>query len=155
MSHRMQTASRYQKSQGKDLPCFVDIKIYSKAIRGLPDGTVVKNLPANAGDMGDVVLIPGLRRSPGKRNSDSLQYSYLRNPRDRGAWQATVHRVAKEWVTTQQQTATKLLESESMVMTQDYYIDRKLWKRIKSPEIYPAICKNLIHNKCFTCSEKK
>jgi len=57
---------------------------------------VVKNLPANAGDTGDTVLISGLGRSPGRRNSNSLQYSYLRNPMARGGWQATVHRVAKE-----------------------------------------------------------
>ena len=57
---------------------------------------MVKNLPASAGDTGDMVLINGLGRSPGRRNSNSLQYSYLRNPMVRGAWQATVHRVAKE-----------------------------------------------------------
>ena len=39
--------------------------------------------------------IPGLRRSPGEGNGNSLQYSCLENPMDRGAWQAMVHRVAK------------------------------------------------------------
>ena len=56
---------------------------------------MVKNLPANAGDMGDVGSILGLRRSPGGRNDNSLQYSCLGNPIDRGAKQVTVHGVAK------------------------------------------------------------
>ena len=49
---------------------------------------MVKNPPANAGDAG---LIPGLGRSPGGGNGSPLQYSYLENPMDRGAWRATVH----------------------------------------------------------------
>ena len=53
---------------------------------------MVKNLPANAGDLGS---IPGLGRSPGGGNDNLLPYSCLRNPMDREAWQATVHRVAK------------------------------------------------------------
>ena len=55
---------------------------------GPPDRSVVKNLPANAGDEG---LIPGLGRSPGEGNGNPPQYSCLRSPMDRGAWQATVH----------------------------------------------------------------
>ena len=57
--------------------------------------TVVKNLPANAGDARDTGLIPGLRRSPGVGNGNPLQYSCLGNPMNRGAWWATVHGVAK------------------------------------------------------------
>ena len=53
---------------------------------------VVKNSSANAGDVG---LIPGLGRPPGGGNGDPLQYSCLENPMDRGAWWATVRRVAK------------------------------------------------------------
>ena len=53
---------------------------------------VAKNPPANTGDVG---LIPGLGRSPSEGHGHSLQYSCLENPMDRGAWQATVHRVAK------------------------------------------------------------
>ena len=49
---------------------------------GFPGGSVVKNAPANAGDTGS---IPGLGRSPGKGNGNSLQYSCLGNPVDRGA----------------------------------------------------------------------
>ena len=54
---------------------------------------MVKNLPANAGD---AVSVSGWGRSPGEGNGNPLQYSHLGNPMDRGAWQATVHGVAKE-----------------------------------------------------------
>ena len=50
-----------------------------------------KNLPANAGDLRDASLIPGLGRSPGVGNDTSLQYSCLENSMDRGAWWVTVH----------------------------------------------------------------
>ena len=62
---------------------------------GFPGGTVVKNLPANAGDARDAGLIPGLGRSPGARNWYPLQYSCLENHMDRGAQCATVHGVTK------------------------------------------------------------
>ena len=58
---------------------------------------VVKNLSANVGDVKDVGSMPELGRSPGERNGNPLQYSWLENPMDRGAWWATVHRVAKSW----------------------------------------------------------
>ena len=45
----------------------------------------------------DLSSIPGLGRSPGEGNGNPLQYSCLGNPMDRGAWQATVHGVAKSW----------------------------------------------------------
>ena len=47
---------------------------------------MVKNLPANPGDIRDVSSIPGSGRSPGGGHSNLLQYSYLENPMDRGAW---------------------------------------------------------------------
>ena len=56
-------------------------------------GSVVKNLPANAGDAG---LIPGSGRSPRERNGNPCQYSCLGNSMDRGAWRATVHGVTKD-----------------------------------------------------------
>ena len=62
--------------------------------RVFPGGLVVKNLPANAEDMGS---IPGLGRSPGEGNGNPFQYSCLGNPKDRGAWWATVHGVVKSW----------------------------------------------------------
>ena len=58
---------------------------------------VVKNLAANAGDIRDTVSISVLGRSPGGGNVNPLQYSCSENPTNRGAWQATVHRVAKSW----------------------------------------------------------
>ena len=57
---------------------------------------VVKNPPANAGDIRDVGSIPGSGRSSGEGNGNPLQYSCLESPMDRGAWWATVHGVAKE-----------------------------------------------------------
>ena len=60
-----------------------------------PVGTVVKNLPTNEGDLGDSSSIPGSRRSSGAGNGNPLQYSCLENLMDRGAWQATVHRVTQ------------------------------------------------------------
>jgi len=51
---------------------------------------VVKNAPANAGDIRDVGSVPELGRSPAEGHSNQIQYSCLENPMDRGAWQATV-----------------------------------------------------------------
>ena len=62
------------------------------------EALVVKNQPANAGDIGDPGLIPGSGRSPGGGHGNPLQYSCLENPRDTGAWRATVHRVAKSQI---------------------------------------------------------
>ena len=53
----------------------------------------MKDVSANAGAPGDKGSIPGLRRSPGEGNGNPLQDSCLGDPRDRGAWQATVHGV--------------------------------------------------------------
>ena len=64
---------------------------------GFLGGAVVKNLPANAGDVG---LIPGSGRSPAEANGNLLQYSCPGNSMDRGAWWTTVHGVAKESDTT-------------------------------------------------------
>ena len=56
---------------------------------------LVKNLPGNAEDARDMGLIPESRSSPGEGNGIPFQYSWLENPMDRGAWQATVHRVTR------------------------------------------------------------
>ena len=58
---------------------------------------MVKNLPANAGDTGDAGSIPGSGRSLGVGNCTPQQYSCLKNPMDRGAWEAIVHMVRREW----------------------------------------------------------
>ena len=67
---------------------------------GFPVALVVKNLPANAGDVRDSSLFPGLGRSPGGGHGNPLQYSYLENVMDRGAWWAIqsigLHRVGHD-----------------------------------------------------------
>ena len=77
-----------------------------KSLLGFPEGTVVKNLLANAGDAG---LIPGLGRSPGGENGNLLQYSCLENTIDRGARWATVHRVTQcqTWLSDRAHTHTQ------------------------------------------------
>ena len=62
---------------------------------GFPDGSAGKESTCNAGDTGHSGSIPGSGRSPGEGNSNPLQYSFLENPMDRGAWWASVQRVAK------------------------------------------------------------
>ena len=79
---------------------------------GVPGGSVVKDSPANAGDMGS---IPGSGRSPAEGNGNPLQYSCLMNPMAGGAWRATVHQVTKGF------DMTLLLNSNDMVNVQ-YYI---------------------------------
>ena len=64
---------------------------------GFPGGAVIKNLLTNAGDTGDEGSVLGLGRFPGAGNGNPLQYSCLGNPKDRGAWRAAVHGVAKSW----------------------------------------------------------
>ena len=64
-------------------------------IWGFSGGSIVKNPPANAEDTRYTGSIPGLGRSPGVGNGNPLQYSCLENSVDRGAWQATVHKVRK------------------------------------------------------------
>ena len=66
-----------------------------------PDGSVVKNLPANAGDAEDVGSIPGSGRSSGEGNGNPLQCSCMENPRDGGAWWTAIYGV------TQSQTQLK------------------------------------------------
>ena len=61
-----------------------------------PGGSVVKALPANAGDAGDLGSIPESRRSPGGGNGNPLQYSCPGDPMERGAWQAYSPRDRKE-----------------------------------------------------------
>ena len=62
------------------------------SLPGFPGGSVVKNLPANAGDAGS---IPGSERYPEEGNGNPIQYSCLENSKDRGDWQATVQGVAE------------------------------------------------------------
>ena len=61
---------------------------------GFSDSSDGKESACNVGDLGS---IPGSKRSPGEGNGNSLRYSCLENPMDRGAWPATVHGVTKSW----------------------------------------------------------
>ena len=83
---------------------------------------MVKNLPANAGDVRDVGSIPGSGRSPGVGNSNPLQYSCLENPRDRGAWWAAVYGVAHG-----QTQLTRLISSTSQYSHLGNPMERKAW----------------------------
>ena len=56
---------------------------------------MVENMPGNVGDARDAGPIPGSGESPKGGHGNPVQYSCLKNPMDRGAWRATVHRVAK------------------------------------------------------------
>ena len=68
----------------------VSRKCWQLVSAGFPGGAVVKNLPANAGDAGDVRSIPGSGRSPGEGRGNPLQYACLGNPMDRSAWRAII-----------------------------------------------------------------
>ena len=70
----------------------MDELVSPHATSGFPGGSDGKESACNATDLGS---IPGLGRFPGEGNGNPLQYSRLENPKDRGAWQATVHRVAR------------------------------------------------------------
>ena len=70
-----------------------------KASQVVKNGSLVKNLPPNARDVG---LIPGLGRHPGEENGNPFQCSCLENPMDRGTWQSIIHGVTKEMDTTEQ-----------------------------------------------------
>ena len=69
----------------------------------------MKKPPTEAGDMREVESISGSGRSPRGGHGNSLQYSYLKNPMDRGAWRAPVHRVAKSWARLSDGTTTVLI----------------------------------------------
>ena len=81
---------------------------------GFQDGSVIKNPPASAADTG---LIPGSRRSPGEGNGNPLQYSFLGNPMDRGAWQTIVDEVAKGSDTTERLNDKQQLKSNIFLTT--------------------------------------
>ena len=70
---------------------------------------MVKNIPANAGDIRDAGSIPGLGRSPGGGHDNPLQYFCLENPMDKGAWWATVYRVPQSQACLKQLACTHAL----------------------------------------------
>ena len=84
-------------------------------LAGFPGGSVVNNLPANAGDAGSN---PRSGRSPGEGNGTPLQYSSLENPMDRGAWQATVcgvHKKVRHDLNKKHRSATRHSGSKSLL----------------------------------------
>ena len=96
---------------------------------GFPGSSVVENLPVSAGAAGDMGSIPGLGRSPGRVNGNPLQYSCLKNPTDRGTWQATVHGVTKELDVTEQLSVFACMEK--VVSTQPLLLSPFLNNRPK------------------------
>ena len=76
--------------------------IIDRYVMGLPWWLSSNKSACSAGATGDTSSIPGSERSPGGRHGNPCQYSCLENPRDRGAWQATIHRVTKSWTVLKQ-----------------------------------------------------
>ena len=83
---------------------------------GFLGSSLVKNLPANAGERG---LIPGLERCLGEGNGNPLQYSCLGNPLDRRPWHATVHGVTNSWIQLNNWACTQELIPLFAVMWKD------------------------------------
>ena len=106
---------------------------------GFPDGSVVKNPPANAGGVGNTGLIPGWGRSPGGKSGNPLQYSCRGNPMDRWAWRATVHGVIKRWTRLRDNTPIHTLWLEILLipllqlLPLRYKIREVKWKRASFP----------------------
>ena len=94
---------------------------------------MTKNFLASPGDMSS---IPGLGRSPGEGNGNSLQYSCLGNPTDKRAWQAVVHGGFKELHMTEQLNNNKILYS---LMTESSLISASLW-HIEYAKYSPIWC---------------
>ena len=80
-------------SENKNMPWLIWEQIVKWLASFYQVALVVKNLPANAGGVRNKASTPGSGRSPGGRHGNSLQYSCLENPTDRGAWHAAIHRV--------------------------------------------------------------
>ena len=94
---------------------------------------MVKNLPANAGD---VDLIPGSGISPGRGNGNLLYNSCLENPKDRGAWWATVQGVAKSWT----QLSTQACNKELTIRKKNVKVILSAWavKKGSGPYLGPS-----------------
>ena len=87
-----------QEKEDKSLDLGFNLEV--ELLRGFPGDLVVKNPPANSGNVRDTDSIHGSGRSPGEGNGSPFRYSCLENPMDRGAWWATVHGMAEELDTT-------------------------------------------------------
>ena len=104
---------------------------------GFSGGSVVKNMPANAGDSG---LILGLGRSPRKGNGNPLQYSCLGNPTDRGTWRATLHGVTKELGILSNETTRHCKLKQTNKKTANHWgacsPSRNIWLQMIAENIY-------------------
>ena len=95
-------------------------------LQGFPGGSEVKASACNAGDPGS---IPGSGRSPGEGNGNPLQYSYLENPMDGGAWWATVHEAAKSQTRLSDFTiASHVIDNSSLISVKMYLQTRFILK---------------------------
>ena len=101
LGHIMGLPSVYKTDQKASSKSTVNVSALERRLvlllMGLPHSTVVKDLPANAGDPGDAGSVPESGRSPGGGNGDPLQCSCLENPMVRGAWGSIVYVVEKSW----------------------------------------------------------
>ena len=109
----------------------VKIVIYICLFRDSQVALVVKNPPTNAGDIRGVGSIPGSGRSPEGGNGNPLQYSCLKNPMDKGAWRATVHRIAKS------QTRLKWLSTHMCICC--VYVLECMWVRVCTHNIFTLV----------------
>ena len=117
----------------------------NRSSQGSPGDAVVKNPPANVRDAKDVGSILGSGRSPGGGNGNPLQYSYLENPMDRGAWWTTVHGVA-ELNTTEQ------LSTHTHTHTHTLYLhneEDRLWSHIAWTLCGPCLSLLSLSQYCF------
>ena len=128
---------------------------------GFPGGASIKNPPANSRGIKDVGLIPGSERSSGGGHGNPLQYSFLENPMDRGAWWATVCRVAKSWTQqkwlsshAQQPNSLSKIRKVSPHHTQRYTVNYTqkfppLSKKVLS-DFLTLLCRNIVHTILWT-----
>ena len=106
-------------------------------IKGFSSGSVGKESACNAEDPG---LIPGSERSPGEGSCNPFQYPCLENPTDRGAWQATVHRVAKHWTKLSEHACTKLLNGIGFSLCWSYLSSLSPDNYLFPPTLWPPLC---------------
>ena len=100
---------------------------------------VVKNPPASAGDVRDTGLIPGSGRFPGGGHGKPLQYSCLGNSMDKGAWQATVHRVTKSQTWLKRLSMHACTRTGITVSGNGHDLSGRGWSRIKKPGILLSV----------------
>ena len=120
LKRRWRKRRRGRKKKVRNMPKPLCISIYTHIIGGFPGGSEDKASACNAGDPGS---IPGLGRSPGEGNGNPLQYSCLENPMDRGAWRATVYRVAKSRTRLSDFTHTHTFPNSGLFIGYLFYLD--------------------------------